>query len=190
MTGNYSVVTNLLGDQDLEIQLRLHHGLQNSNWMYMVYIQMANPELKDVVELPMTYESFSCTIRYNDASLAQVTNSNVWPYGYKGTTLLTYALGTHNSLNVDEKVEDHPYEMEYNPKKTFITSDPGSEEGTEQCTCVRDFETIWSDIPLKAGRSYDFIAGFKVFKSSGFSTPAAKGFSETLQFTILDKANV
>ena len=128
----------------------------------------------------MEYESFSCTIRYNDASLTQVTNSNVWPFGYKGTTLLTYALGTHNNLNVDEKVEDHPYEMVYDPEKTFVTSDTGSGEGTEQCTTIRDFETIWSDIPIKAGRSYDFIAGFKVFKSSGFSTPTAKGFSEKL----------
>ena len=99
-------------------------------------------------DVPKNYESFSCTIRYNDQSLANVTNSNVWFYGYKGSTLLTYAQGIHDKLNVDQKVDNHPYVISLDPKKTFVKTDAAKANYFEQCTFVRDFKTIWSDIPL------------------------------------------
>ena len=69
------------------------------------------------------YESFSCAIRYNAASLKEVDNSNVWFYGYRGNSLLAYASGVHNLLNKDEQVQDHPYLIQLEPKKTYVITD-------------------------------------------------------------------
>ncbi len=78
----------------------------------------------------------------------------MWFYGYKGKNSLAYAAGTHNMLNVGDQVDNHPYIISYDPKKTFVKTDPAKSNYIEQCTFSRDFKTIWSDIPLLPGQFY------------------------------------
>ena len=150
----------------------------------MVYFQLQAPQPEDMGDVPKNYESYSCTVRYNDASLSDVTNSNVWFYGYKGTSLLTYAQGTHDVLNLDQHVDNHPYVINYNNEKTLVKTDTSKREFFEQCTFTRDFKTIWSDIPLMKNTEYKYIVGYKVYKSTGFATPTANGFNDSLTFEL------
>ena len=65
MDGNYKLITNMLGDKQLEFTMTLHQGQQNTDWLYMVYIQMVKPDPKDVPNYKPWYESYSCALRYN-----------------------------------------------------------------------------------------------------------------------------
>ena len=163
------MITNLLGDKQLEFTLQLHQGMQNTDWVYMVYLQLVKPVAIDLADQPKWYESYSCAIRYNSLSAKQVDNSNVWFYGYKGNSQLAYASGVHNALNKDQQVDNHPYVINYDPKKTFVKTDAAKQDYFESCTFTRDFKTIWSDIPIVAGTTYNYIAGYKVYKSTGFA---------------------
>ena len=96
-------------------------------------------------------------------------NSNVWFYGYKGNSLLAYATGLHNALNKDQQVDNHPYVINYDPKKTFVKADAAKQEYSETCTFTREFKTIWSEIPIVPGKVYKYIAGYKVYKSTSFA---------------------
>ncbi len=76
----------------------------------MVYIQLEKPKSAELLaNYPREYESYSCALRYNEESLKKVDNTNLWFQGYKGSSLLTYALGLPTRLIQPEQVQDHPY---------------------------------------------------------------------------------
>ena len=167
----------------MEFKMALHQGQQYRDWIYLIYLQLEKPQPNDLFA-PKWYESYSCAIRYNSASLALVDNSNVWFYGYKGNSLLAYASGVHTQINKDEIVDDHPYVISLEKEKTYVVTDVANKDYQEVCTFVRDFKTIWSEIPLKAGTTYQYTAGFKVYKSTGFASPTANGFNNALTFMV------
>ena len=86
LDGSYKIITNMLGDRQLEFTMTLHQGKQNTDWLYMVYLQMIRPDPTDVPNYKPWYESYTCAIRYNSLSVQSVDNSNVWFYGYKGNS--------------------------------------------------------------------------------------------------------
>ena len=102
--------------------------------------------------------------------------------------MLAYATGVHNQLNKDQQVDDHPYVIQFGPKLTYVTTDLAKKEYSETCTFRRDFKTMWSDIPIIPGTVYEYIAGFKVYKSTGFAASTADGFNDGLTFDFYDGA--
>ena len=54
-------------------------------------------------------------------------------------------------LNKDEQVDAHPYVINIDPKKTYVTTNADMKIYEEVCTFTRDFKSIWTEIPLTAG---------------------------------------
>ena len=72
------------------------------NSLYMQFIQILDEENSSSDE--NYYESFICTLKYNQISIEVAPRyyREIFGYGYRGSSFLHNALGTHGSLNVHE----------------------------------------------------------------------------------------
>lgn len=134
------------------------------------------------------YESFACTIRFNEVSLANVSSLNTWGQGYRGKELLKDAIGKFNSMNFEDVTSKHPWYLDFAKSNITMNTENPSEGGTVTCAINRDWVTTWSDFNLKAGMDLRANFGFRIYSTYGASNPSAKGFVADYSMTVLDGA--
>ena len=59
---------------------------------------------------------------------------------------------------------------------------------SETCSMYRDFETTYSDIPMKSGSPFKINIGYKVYAHHEDTLPAFKGHKENLTWIMLGEA--
>jgi len=84
----------------------------------------------------------------------------------------------------DEKTEQYPWLVD--ESKTIITRDIDNEVYSETCNINRDFETTYSNIPLKAKEKYELNVGYKIFQSPTYTFPLYKGHKLFMEWEIVD----
>ena len=167
LDGDYATVKNKYNELFLEVNLTLHHpGIPIKNdRVYMIWLQVIDPIKSKELKKPY-YEGFSCSIRY-DESIYKATGkplirSNYLDrMGYKGENSLTYARGSYKNLLKSDQTEAHAWLLQ--PGKTKLTIDKKKGVYSETCNMYRDFQTIYSDVPLQNNLNLKLEAGFKVF---------------------------
>lgn len=75
----------MVGDYDLRLTQTLHTPAQATDYIYLQWGQIVVPDTPEFD--PTLFESWSCALRYNSASLKEVTASNYWLLGYRGEEL-------------------------------------------------------------------------------------------------------
>lgn len=141
----------------------LHNPIQQDGYLYMTWVQVYDPIQSN--PLNSVFESFSCSLRYNQAALAGINYSNSYRVGYRGSGRLHTAVGKHTLLlrnsEGNQQVNDFPWHIDL--KKSKITRNQAANDFKETCTIWRDFVTTYSDIPIKAGEPIKLILGYKVY---------------------------
>ena len=136
------------------------------------------------------YESFICTLKYNEISVQDGPRyyREIFGYGYRGSSFLHDAKGQHGSLNANEHTDFSPWRLDLRRGK--LTTDEASNTGMERCTFKRNFKSPDSFIQLKAGQAIKVLTGYKMYVTSAYTEPKYKGMSgdDYMEWTILEGA--
>ncbi len=183
LDGDYSTIKNRYGELFLELNIQLHHdGIkQIDDGIYMIWLQVIDP-LKSEEE--NYYEGFACSVRY-DADLEEKIRSNyLFRYGYRGTRKMNYATDTWDRMLRDDRTENYAWLLQ--PEKTYLIMDDRNKRYGLNCNLYRDFETTYSDVPLRGKAVLNFNAGFKIWNSLKDTKPAWKGHKDNIKWLISD----
>jgi len=88
---------------------------------------------------------------------------------YEGSKLLAAQKGTFSSSNIIEQVKTSAWRLD--PQLSLIRESSSNAVGDKymiyQCGMYRNFKDNYSTLQLKVGAEFDWIFGYRVFKSLG-----------------------
>ena len=95
---------------------------------------------------------------------------------------MQYATGTYDRLLYSEQTERYPWLLQ--PAKTDIKIDKKNGRYSENCNMYRDFETTYSDVPLKHEAKLKLNFGYKVYDYLLDKKPLFEGHKLNVEWKI------
>ena len=174
MIGEYYVVTQSNGDQYLYVIPTVYNKISKDNpytpkngSIVQMYAQFESPGTTTLTS-PF-YESWSCNMKYFTDLTNRDKSDTVEPIYYQGTKLLQSQRGTFSSSNNSQQVSRSAWknDLELSLIRKSNENAVGDKYMIYQCGMYRKFFDEASTQNLKIGLEFNWIYGYRLYKSLG-----------------------
>ena len=125
-------------------------------------------------------------MEYREVSINVIEEAIFFNKSYKGESKIYLATGKPADMLEQERIDDTPWSTVMD--KSAVTTDKLFDEGTMVCAFKRDFETEFSNIPIKVDGTLKVMVGYKMFLDKEWHKPGAEGYSgdRLMEWLIID----